>query len=336
MNNALHKTLTVAIPIYNTALYLEQCLSSVLNEMTPPDVEVLLINDGSTDRSAEIIDSYAQAFPEQTRAIHKENGGWGSCINLAMKSAAGKYFRILDSDDWVSRDYFPLYIKELREINTDAAATEMVEIYSGGRQKIFDIPSGIKGSVSSMSDYIKDGSGFPMGMLTVRTSLLKRGEMEVSERYYSDIEFILKAVTSAKDVYFGCGALYMYRKTDNNASTAQLGYARHRRDFLRMSLHLVQYRSTVGESLPPETKQFFDNDLLRIGRFSHQLYLSPIYHLADVPPNTEELRRWSEELRRLAPELYRKLGKARRKGIPYIWIWRAFNINLYNIIKLWK
>ena len=91
------KLLTVAIPCYNSEDYMEKSIRSALNG--GEKVEVLIIDDGSTDSTLEIAKKYEKKFPSIVKVIHKENGGHGDAVNAGIKNATGIYFKVLDSDD---------------------------------------------------------------------------------------------------------------------------------------------------------------------------------------------------------------------------------------------
>ena len=93
-------TISVIVPVYNTELYLHRCIDSILSQ-TFTDFELLLINDGSTDRSGEICDEYA-GKDKRVRVFHKENGGVSSARNIGLDEARGEWIAFVDSDDWVS------------------------------------------------------------------------------------------------------------------------------------------------------------------------------------------------------------------------------------------
>ena len=92
------KILTVAIPCYNSEKYMEKCIYSLLGEAK--DLEILIIDDGSTDRTAQIADTLAEQYPDTIRAIHQENAGHGGAVNTGIRNATGLYFKVIDSDDW--------------------------------------------------------------------------------------------------------------------------------------------------------------------------------------------------------------------------------------------
>lgn len=96
------KLISFAVPSYNSQDYLRHCVDTLLSG--GEDVEILIVNDGSTDGTAAIADEYAAAHPSIVRAIHKENGGHGSGVNRGIQEASGLYYKVVDSDDWVDED----------------------------------------------------------------------------------------------------------------------------------------------------------------------------------------------------------------------------------------
>jgi len=93
------KCLTFAVPCYNSQDYLDRCVSTLL--AGGEDVEIILVNDGSSDDTARIIDEYELAYPSMIRAIHQLNKGHGGAVNTGLAHAKGTYFKVVDSDDWV-------------------------------------------------------------------------------------------------------------------------------------------------------------------------------------------------------------------------------------------
>ena len=94
--------ISIIVPVYNVQRYLDKCLKSVLSQ-TFQDIEVVAIDDGSTDRSGEILDSYAKR-DIRLHVIHRENRGYGKTINQGIALAKGKYIAIVESDDWIEPD----------------------------------------------------------------------------------------------------------------------------------------------------------------------------------------------------------------------------------------
>ena len=95
----MEKTLSIVIPAYNVEKFLNNTLDSFVEDSVLADIEVLIVDDGSKDKTAEIGNVYAQKYPNTFRVISKENGGHGSTINVGIREAVGKYFKVVDGDD---------------------------------------------------------------------------------------------------------------------------------------------------------------------------------------------------------------------------------------------
>ena len=98
-------TLSIVVPVYNTANYLVRCIESLLHQ-TLEDIEIILVNDGSTDNSQALIDSYVLNYPHKIRAYLKLNGGLSDARNYGVKFATGDYLAFVDSDDWVDLELY--------------------------------------------------------------------------------------------------------------------------------------------------------------------------------------------------------------------------------------
>ena len=127
------KLLTVAVPCYNSQDYMRHCIESLLPG--GERVEILIIDDGSKDDTGRIADEYAEKYPTIVRVIHQENGGHGEGINQGLRHAAGTYFKVVDSDDWLSDD-FPAFLDLLEQCEArggvDLAVTNYYYVHSDG------------------------------------------------------------------------------------------------------------------------------------------------------------------------------------------------------------
>ena len=107
----MEKLITFAVPCYNSAGYMRHCLNTLLSG--GEDVEIVVVNDGSTDDTGRIAAEYAQQYPNVT-AVNKENGGHGSGVNTGLRLAKGLYFKVVDSDDWLDEDALAELLNTLR------------------------------------------------------------------------------------------------------------------------------------------------------------------------------------------------------------------------------
>ncbi|MBO5487781.1 MAG: glycosyltransferase family 2 protein [Eubacterium sp.] len=118
------KLLTVAIPCYNSQDYMEHAVETAL--VGGEDIEILLVDDGSTDETAAIADRLEKEHPTIIKAIHKENGGHGSAVNTGLANASGVYYKVLDSDDWFDREALLKIMDILRSFVHDGNGVDML------------------------------------------------------------------------------------------------------------------------------------------------------------------------------------------------------------------
>ena len=138
------KVLTIVFPSYNVELYLDKALKSYSDIRFNELLQVIIVNDGSTDSTIKIAQNYVQEYPEIFCIINKQNGGHGSAINAGIEKASGKYFRVIDGDDWVNSDNLYEMLIKLQNIDDDIVCDVKREIdISTGESKCFYLPKGI-------------------------------------------------------------------------------------------------------------------------------------------------------------------------------------------------
>ena len=108
------KVLSVTVPCYNSESYMNKCIDSLLKG--GEDVEIIIVDDGSSDRTSEIADDYVRRYPSIVKAVHQENGGHGEAVNTGIANATGIYFKVVDSDDWVKEEAYRQILDTLKNI----------------------------------------------------------------------------------------------------------------------------------------------------------------------------------------------------------------------------
>ena len=106
---------SIIVPVYNAEAYLEKCINSILAQCFK-DFELLLIDDGSKDKSGEICDKYA-SLDNRIQVFHKQNNGVSSARNIGLDRAKGKWITFIDSDDWIDNTYLDSFLKQSDEVN---------------------------------------------------------------------------------------------------------------------------------------------------------------------------------------------------------------------------
>lgn len=118
------KIITFAIPCYNSAAYMEHCIETLLPG--GDDVEIIIVNDGSSDDTGKIADDYASRYPGIVKAIHQENGGHGEGVNTGLKNASGLYYKVVDSDDWLDVPGMMKVLSVLKELCMKGTGPDMM------------------------------------------------------------------------------------------------------------------------------------------------------------------------------------------------------------------
>lgn len=211
------KLLTFAIPCYNSEAYMEKCIESLLPG--GDDVEILVINDGSGDRTAEIADDYARRYPRLVRAIHQENGGHGEAVNTGIRNAAGLYFKVVDSDDWVDYDAYMQILTKLRELSGGEKTLDMfianyVYEKEGARHKKVMRNSALPQDVLfTWNDvgHFRKGQYILMHSVIYRTKLLREcGLVLPKHTFYVDNIYVYKPLPSVHHMYYMDVDFYRY------------------------------------------------------------------------------------------------------------------------------
>lgn len=254
-NETREKLLTVTVPAYNAEAYLETCLSSLCQDEVLGDLEVLVIDDGSTDRTGAIADAYAERYPETVRAIHKENGGHGSGINRGAEEASGKYFKVVDADDWVDREAFLHLVEFLRESDADLVASGFLWAFDNGTENPESFPkkaefkepfSGVQYKQLYRFDDIAEKLYIKMHAMTIRTKLLRRAVLQDGLRldehcYYVDAEYILYPIPYVETVSFLPDFVYMYRIGRQGQSVSLEKMQKNEENYDRVLLSLLDF-----------------------------------------------------------------------------------------------
>ncbi len=213
----MDKVVSFVVPAYNSGNYLRKCLDSFLDKKVSDRIEVIVVNDGSSDETGQIGEEYRQRYPSVFSVIHKENGGHGSAINVGMEAAVGRYVKIIDSDDWVNGRILPQYVKQLSETEAEVVVTPYYTVEMGGGLKsYFPIDHGLCGKEITMQMVIDHWAavqnGFTFHGITYRrTFYLDKGHHLLENVFYEDHQYATIPCCFAKVVLALNLPIYMYQ-----------------------------------------------------------------------------------------------------------------------------
>lgn len=212
------KLLSFAVPCYNSAAYMEKCVDSLLKG--GEDVEIIIVNDGSTDETAMIADRYAREYPSIIKAVHKENGGHGSAVNAGIDQATGLYFKVVDSDDWVKEEPYIQILDTLKELTGGERVLDMLvsnfiyEKVGEKRHKVMRYKHALPiGEIFTWEDvkHFHKGQYMLMHSVIFRTKLLRECELRLPEHtFYVDNLYVFEPLIYVRNMYYMDVNFYRY------------------------------------------------------------------------------------------------------------------------------
>ena len=224
------KILTVSIAAYNVSKFIRKALDSlILDEDHMKSLEVIIVNDGSTDDTSTIAREYAYRYPQTFLIIDKENGGYGSTINASLSIAEGRYFKLLDGDDWYDQEGLCGLIDYLEKTDSDL----IVSPYNIVKPDVKTVPhhSEIPMKQINISELRLNDKLFQMHGITVKTDTLRKYKHPIAEHcFYTDIEFVFYCLAASETIArYNC-TVYNYRLDINGQSVSLAGIQKHYED----------------------------------------------------------------------------------------------------------
>ncbi|AOZ92943.1 glycosyltransferase family 2 protein [Paenibacillus crassostreae] len=212
------KLLSVVIPCYNSQEYMRVCIESLLPGSE--EVELLIINDGSVDETAEIADDYARKFPTIVKVIHQKNGGHGEAVNAGIRNATGMFFKVVDSDDWVDIKAYEQVLRTLRGFVEENNPVDMIisnfvyEKEGTKYKKVMKYEDVLPENVIFSWDdteYFGKGQYLMMHSIIYRTQLLRDCRLELPKHtFYVDNLYVYKPLAYVEKIYYLNVDFYRY------------------------------------------------------------------------------------------------------------------------------
>lgn len=251
------KVLTFVIPAYNSEGFLAKCIDSMLAPQILEKLEILVVNDGSTDATAAVAERYCARYPGVVRLISQENRGHGGALNTGCAAAQGKYLKVIDADDWVETGNLPAFVALLEQCESDVVLTHhhTVDVGTGQIRDWKCYPAEF-GRACAWEEIMSDWRGFEHSLtfhgITYRSAFYSAYGIRLSEQvFYEDHEFATYPCCHAGSVTAFDLFIYHYRIGDVNQSVSeanQLKRIGHIRTVLRrMTQEYRQLPETAGK-----------------------------------------------------------------------------------------
>ena len=293
------KILSVSIASYNVEKTLQRAVNSVLAEKKClQDIEIIIVNDGSKDKTTEIAKEYVDKYPDIVILIDKNNGGYGSTINASLAVARGKYFKLLDGDDAFVSENLSDYICFLKKHSEDIVISPYYEIYEKAGE-VFFIDKHKASLKSSKAENIV------MHEIAVNTEMLRTIGTHITEHcFYTDNEFVFYALLGGCSFANFSKPIYNYYLGISGQSVSVEGIRRHYKDMIAVSNKLCDLFSMYLASQDNEkTKRRRLEDKMQV--VVRNVYGSFLM-MECTKFNKDELRCFDLKLKNCYPEVYKQ------------------------------
>lgn len=320
------KQLTIVVPSYNAEAYLKKNIDSILKALSilknqeKDDAclfEILVINDGSTDQTREIAERYAMQSPAIVRVINQENGGHGAGINSGIEYAEGKYFKVIDADDWVDPDAFAQFLLTLKDADADIVYSGFEWAIEQGNdefryKKEFSEPfHGVVYGKEYRFDDIADRLYIKMHQLTIKTSILREHDIHIDRHcFYVDCEYIMYPIPYVQTVLFTEYNVYKYRIGRVGQSMDPAKLQRNEKQFEHVLQQLLKFYGNLKEDNSSVDSSGFvvsESKMRYIENLLARIYAGRVKIVLSYKPSKEkrlELIRMDKILKEKYPKVY--------------------------------
>lgn len=206
----MEKILSISVAAYNIEKFIKQNIESFIDSEVKEKIEVIITDDGSKDNTPNIVKEYERKYPGIIRLIQQPNAGPGSTINSGLKHANGKYFRMVDGDDWVNTENLKLYINFLEKTDVDMVITNYCTYDNNTGKTEKKIIKDIKEKEYEF-ETVANNLKLPMHSIAYKTKILRENNIIFDNGFYTDVEYIIFPVPYIKDIAYLNTDIYMYR-----------------------------------------------------------------------------------------------------------------------------
>lgn len=335
----MDKLITFAIPSYNSAAFMHNCIDSIL-QCEADDIEIIIVNDGSKDNTGEVADKYAAEHPETVRAIHQENGGHGEGVNQGIRNARGKYYKVVDSDDRLDSTELKKLLQRMRELEKAGKTLDMyacnyvyVRIDDGSRRTMSYKDIFPNETICTWDDTKPFGTSQYLMMHSViyRTELLRELNFTLPKHtFYVDNLYMYIPFPSVKSIYYMDLDLYLYYVGSNEQSVNEKNMVK------RIDQQLLVTRLIIDAyDLDDIKTQSLALYRYMLHELSLMMMISSIFLcITNTPEATAKLKDIWAYLKAKDKKLYRKVRYATSAGLTNLpgYIGRRISVAGYRVV----
>ena len=281
------KQLSIIVPAYNVSKYIEECLESITkDESIQKKLDIIVVNDGSTDDTLVKVRSFEERYPNCIRVIDKENGGHGSGINRGIIEAKGIYLKVLDSDDWMITENLKKLIDYIEKAKNkpDIIINAYEQIWESNGTKILHSLENIEPyRIHDLNILAKFGYRYTIHSLTIKTELYRNDvKKKIDEKTsYDDVQYVLYPVPYITNFIYLSDVIYQYRMGGTSQSVNFANMQKNRNKLKNILVNAWNYYSDVSSKMNHAQQEYYLKDMgYSVGDYLNLLFTLENVHLA--------------------------------------------------------
>ena len=293
----MSKVLTISVAAYNVEAYIKENIESIIRSDAKDDIEVLVIDDGGKDRTIEFAKEFESKHPGIVCTVHKENGGYGSVQNYSISRATGKYFKILDGDDWVETEGLTRLVQYLKANDVDAAVTSYFKGPDRDSMKEFNF--GKRETVNQLLEPNQLRTAIGMWALTFKTEVLRKSGVMLPEKtLYTDRIYSTIPFSVVKNVIILDFPVYCYRTGRDGQSVSRESRINHIDEYIMVTKKICEhYRGD---------KRKHKEYILLKASAAYKVSIRALLLLPTNKNNLEKLKSYEQDIKNIVPDVYKK------------------------------
>ena len=257
------KILSVSIAAYNATCCINKCIDSFIKSKYINDIELLVVDDGSTDNIKEVMTPYLERYGDSIRLISKENGGHGSTINTSIVNCTGKYYKVVDADDWVETDNLDKLIEYLKISDVDLVLNPYYEVNPQNEKKLSVALSTNMDFFDKRIEDISKDVFLAMHSMTIKSDVVKKVGPIIDEKcFYVDTEYVVFSIEYINTVSSFSYPIYDYLVGTSNQSMNKANLEKRRNQQLRVVERLTEFFNRIEKTVSKEKRYLLKKEVL--------------------------------------------------------------------------
>lgn len=303
------KLLTIIVPSFNV----DKTLCSTLNSLCIDDIidelDVIVVDDESTDDTAVIAKSFAERYPFSVKVITKVNGGHGSAVNAGVEAAQGIYFKVVDGDDRLDKKGLITLVNQIKITSADLLVAPYVKVDVNDETNLtsMNFEDVEFGKLYNFNDLPLDRNlYFGIHSMTIKTSIFKNNNLKLQENtFYVDVEYGLLPIPFIKTVEFLNVIIYKYYVGNSGQSISHSNFVKRYDDHFRVVMRMTEYYINFADN---EMQFIYMNSVLQKVCFTN--YMLSVFYDDDVKRGKIRAKEFDTWLKKNGGSLYNDLNKS--------------------------